>query len=138
MRATSTAHRFVFSAGVLLIGTSFAHFLNINETLVAEKTGDIAKAYVASVTGMWIFSGMCMLLLGIWLLFLSKDLKSGSRKAWWQAVIIGVCLTAFGIICWQLFPAALYFLYFSLIGILLLVPLFTPSRRHRSTDASDS
>jgi uncharacterized membrane protein len=116
-------YRCTAGAGILLIFTSVIHFLNINETLVSIKTGDIAVSYAPSATGMWLFSGMSMLLLGIWLLFLSGEIKKHRRKAWWQAFFIGLLLAAFGAGCWLMYPKVFHFLYFLLYGLILLIPL---------------
>ncbi len=123
MRENKTVYRCTALSGVLLICTAIFHSLNINDTLVSIKTGDIAASYASSATGMWIFSGMSMLLLGIWLLFLSRDIKKCNRKAWWQAIIIGLSLSGFGIGCWLQYPKAFHFLYFLVLGLILLIPL---------------
>jgi hypothetical protein len=123
MRENKMVYCCAIITGFLLLFTSIIHFLNINETLVAIKTGDVSVSYASSAFGMWIFSGMSMFLLGVWVLFLSKELKKRNRKAWWQAIIIGLALSVFAIGSWLQFPKAFHFLYFLLFGLILLLPL---------------
>ncbi|MES1226662.1 MAG: hypothetical protein ABUT20_64910, partial [Bacteroidota bacterium] len=49
--------------GILLIITSAIHALDINDTVIGIKTGDIAPSHAASAISVWIFSGIAMLLL---------------------------------------------------------------------------
>ena len=109
MRENKMIYRCANCTAFLLLFTSLIHFLNINETMVAIKTGDIAVSYASSAFGMWIFSGMSMFLLGVWILFLSKALKTLNRKAWWQAFIIALALSGFGIGSWLQFQKVFYF-----------------------------
>jgi hypothetical protein len=126
-------YRCTTAAGILLIFTSVIHLLNIGETLISIKTGDITMSYAPEATSMWLFSGMSMFLLGLWLLFLSRDIKEGKRKAWWQALIIGFSLAAFGSGCWLIYPRAFHFLFFFLYGMLLLIPLMYYNRKFQAS-----
>ena len=111
------------ATGLLLIFTSVIHSLNITETFIAIKTGDITASYASYAVGTTIFFGISLFLLGVWILFLAKDLKSLIRKAWLQAIIISLSLSAFGIGCWLQYPKAFHFLYFLLIGLILFIPI---------------
>jgi hypothetical protein len=124
-------YRCAIITGLLLIFAAVIHSLNISETFIAIKTGDVAASYASYASSMWIFSAMSMFLIGVWILFLSKDLKKLMRKAWWQAVIIGISLSAFGIGCWLQYPAAFHFLYFLLLGLILFVPLMMNARKFK-------
>lgn len=129
MQENKIMYRCAIATGLLLIFTSVIHSLNITETFIAIKTGDVAASYASSATAMWIFSGMSMFLIGVWILFLAKDLKRLMRKAWWQGIVISLSLFAFGIGCWLQYPKVFHFLYFSLIGLILLLPLIMNARK---------
>ncbi len=115
--------------GVLMILTGCLHIFDINDTLIAIKTGDIATSHAPAVISIWIFAGLGMFLVGVWLLFLSADLKKFRRKAWWQALIIAVSLMGCGIGCWMQYPKSIHLLFFSLMGLILLFPLLFSSGR---------
>jgi hypothetical protein len=116
-------YRLTIGTGLLLLLTAVAHFLNINETLIGIKTGDIAPAYASEAFGMWVFSGTGMALIGLWLLFLAGDLKRRLPKAWWQVLLISFSLAGFSLVSWWQYPRSLHFLYFLLIALMLLLPL---------------
>jgi hypothetical protein len=131
MKENKTIYRISLLTGMLLMLTSILHLLNINDTLIAIKTGDIAPSHAANIVIIWIFSGVSMFLLGSWLLFLSNDLKKLSRKAWWQALLICTALGATAIFCWVQYPRALHVLFFLLLGLILLLPLLGYSRQFK-------
>jgi hypothetical protein len=131
MQENKIIYRCAMATGLLLIFTSVIHSLNITETFIAIKTGDVAMSYASSATGMWIFSGISMFLLGVWILFLANDLKKLMRKAWLQTFIIGISLSCFGIGCWLQYPKAFHFLYFLLLGLILLLPLIINAKKFR-------
>jgi hypothetical protein len=126
---SKTVSRSAVITGILLIITSAIHALDINDTVIAVKTGDIAQSHAASAISVWIFSGIAMLLIGIWLLFLAKDLRSLQRRAWWQALFIALGLAGFSLGSWLQFPKAFHLLYFLLLALLLLIPLLMNSRK---------
>ena len=131
MQENKIIYRCAIATGLLLIFTSVIHSLNISETVIAIKTGDIAASYAPYASSMWIFSAMSMFLLGTWILFLSADLKRLMRKAWWQAIINAFALSAFGLYNWIQYPKAFHFLYFLLLGIILLFPLIINARKFK-------
>ncbi len=111
------------AAGVLLMVAALARALSINNLVIAASTGDISRHYAASVLVDWSLSSMLMLLTGIWLLFLSGDLKRRQRRAWVQALIIGLALMLFGSGFWYRYPASLHLPFFLMLGLLILLPL---------------
>lgn len=131
MQENKIIYRSAMATGLLLIFASVIHSLNITETFIAIKTGDIAASYAAAAVGTGIFFGISMFLIGVWILFLAKDLKRLILKAWWQGIIIALSLSAFGIGCWLQFPKAFHFLYFLLIGLILLLPLIINARKFK-------
>jgi hypothetical protein len=126
---------------ILLVFTSLLHLVNINDTIVALKTGDISKAYESDIIIIWVFAGMCMLLIGIWLFFLAPELKELNLKAWWQAFVIGSALSIFGLLCWLKYPRLIYVLYFMMLGLIVLLPLvlhagrFMKKKKQKQVDA---
>ena len=128
----NTVSRCAVITGILLILTSVIHALDINDTVIAVKTGDIAPSHAASAISVWIFSGVSMLLMGIWLLFLAKDLKLMSRRAWWQALVIALGLAGFSLGSWLQFPKAFHLLYFLLLAMILLVPISLHIKKFKS------
>jgi hypothetical protein len=131
MQQNKTVSRSAVITGLLLIITSAIHALDINDAIIAIKTGDIAQSQTVSIISVWVFSVVSMLLMGIWLLFLSKDLKMLSRRAWWQALFIGLGLAGFSIGSWLQFPKAVHLLYFLLLALILLIPLFSNMRKFK-------
>jgi hypothetical protein len=123
MKAAKTTQLCTLVIGSLLLLTSLVHLLGINDTVIALKTGDIARAYEANIIIIWVFGGISFLLLGIWLLFLSRELRQLSRRAWWQALVIGLALSAFGLGSWLQYPKVFHVLYFFVLGMVLLLPL---------------
>ena len=125
MSQNKTVSRVALVIGVLLIITAGLHSLNMSGAVIAIKTGDISPSQASAVLSVWLFSSMSMILLGIWLIFLSGDLEKLSRRAWWQALIIGAGLAGFSLISWYHFPRDFHLLYFLLLALCLLVPLFS-------------
>jgi hypothetical protein len=131
MQENKIIYRCAIATGLLLMFASVIHSLNIGEIFIAIKTGDVAASYAAAAVGTGIFFGVSIFLIGVWILFLAKDLKRLIRKAWWQAIIIALALSAFGIICWLQFPKTFHFLYFLLLGLILLIPLFINANKFK-------
>jgi len=118
------------TSAVLLVMTSLIHAFNINDVLVGLKTGDIAPAYAPAIVSVWIFASICMCALAGWLLFLSSELRKYSRKAWWQALVIGLSLAGFGLGCWLQYPKAFYLLYFFILGMITTLPLLRYAKHY--------
>ena len=110
-------------AGLLLIIAAIVHLSGVNDIVVAVKAGDISVTHARSVLTAWIFAGLGQLLLGIWLMYLSKDLRHRSRRAWWQTLIIAIGLAGAGVGSWLLYPGSIHVVFLLLISVILLVPL---------------
>jgi peptidoglycan/LPS O-acetylase OafA/YrhL len=128
LKKRNIAYTISIVCGVMLWVTSIVHMLGLNDTLIALKIGDISKAYEANLVIIWIFGGVCMFLLGAWLLFLSPELKKGSKKAWRQVLVISISLCLFGLASWLEYPKVVHVLYFFLVGLLLLIALMAEYR----------
>ena len=118
-----TVSRIVLLTGILLIITAGIHILNMSDAVIAIKTGDIAPSHASSVFSVWLFSGISMLLIGIWLIYLSMDLRRQSRRARAQILFIGAGLSCFSIISWSHFPKEIHLFYFLLLGLCLLITM---------------
>jgi hypothetical protein len=131
LKENKIVYRCTLVSAALLIAAAAARGLSVNNIFVAINTGDVNKHFANSVLIDWILSGMLLLLTGIWLLFLSGDLKKLKRKAWIQAVLIGSALTIFGGALWVRYPTSIHLPAFSLIGLILLIPLLIYARSFR-------
>ena len=131
MKENKIVYRCSQLAAILLIIAVLAKAISINNLVVGATTGDISKHYATSVLIDWGFSCMLLLLIAIWILFLARDLKNLQKRAWSQAVLIGLALTLFGGGFWFRYPASLHLPFFLLVGLLLLVPLLIYSRRFK-------
>jgi hypothetical protein len=138
MKESKFIYRCALITGILLIITSLLHFFNINDTIIAIKTGDIAPSHASSAVSTWIFSGISMFIIGIWLLFLLDNLRKLQMKAWWQAFLIGTALAVFGGGCWLKFPKELHLLYFLLLGMILLIPLILYAGKFRKKQSQEN
>ncbi|HTQ64764.1 MAG TPA: hypothetical protein VMI12_08195 [Puia sp.] len=131
MKENKIVYRCSQFSGMLLIIAALVKAISINNLVVGATTGDISKHYATSVLIDWSFSCMLLSLIGIWILFLARDLKNLQKRAWSQAVLIGLAFTLFGGGFWFRYPSSLHLPFFLLVGLLLLVPLLIYSRRFK-------
>jgi len=124
MKESKIIYRCVVLAGILLVIAALLRAISVNNFVVAISTGDISKHYAASVLINASFSSVLLLLIAVWVFFLSRDLKKLQRRAWLQAIIIGISLAAFGAGFWYQYPSSVHIPLFLALGLLLLVPLF--------------
>lgn len=111
-------------AGVLIILATIPHvLLGTAEVLQGIKFGDIRSSMVPVLKNIWIFSSVMLPLSGIWVLFLVRDLKRLERRAWWQALLIGLAYAGGGIaaIVWS--GIQIHLVLFVLIGLMLFIPM---------------
>src|SRR5579862_5856697 len=90
MKQSRIVYRCTIACSFLLIIAALYRGLSINNLIVAENTGDIGKHFSNTVLIDGILSATLLFGTAVWLLFLSGDLKKFSRKAWLQAVFIGL------------------------------------------------
>ncbi len=114
--------------GLLLILASLSRAVSLNNFYVALHTGDINKSYAPSVIINWALSSFLLFLVGVWLLYLARDLRRRMRRAWSQALIIGLVITIFGAAFWMQYPTSLHLAGFLALGLLLLIALFISGR----------
>src|SRR5688572_29465617 len=111
-------------AGILIVLATIPHvLLGTAEVLQGIKLGDIRSSMVPFIKNIWVFSSVMLQLSGMWVLILVKDLKRLDRRAWWQAVLIGLAYTGGGIaaIVWS--GIQIHLVLFVLIGLLLFIPM---------------
>ena len=125
------AYRCAIVVGIFLIVASLLKAVSINNILTAINTGDIAKIYAGTIVIDSGFSSLLLLMVGIWLLFLSKDLKAWQRRAWSQATLIGLALVIVGGSLWYVYPASLHLPVFLVLGLILLVPLILSGKNFK-------
>ena len=121
--------------GLLLAAFVFHVTLGTAEVFNHIKFGDVSPAMISTFKNIWVYSSIMLFLSSMWIFFLAKDLGRLQRRAWWQAVLIGLgyAAGAIGAMVWAGVQAHL--IAFALIGLLLLVPLllrtsaFSPDRQ---------
>ena len=118
--------------GLMLILASLSRAVSLNNFYVALHTGDINKTYASSVIINWALSSFLLFLVGVWLLFLARDLRKKIRRAWSQALIIGLVITIFGVSFWLQYPSSLHLAGFLALGLILLVSLFISGRTKKT------
>jgi hypothetical protein len=131
LKENKIVYRCTLVSAALLIAAALARGLSVNNIFVAINTGDVNKHFANSVLIDWILSAVLLLLTAIWLLFLSGDLKKLKRKAWMQAMLIGLALTIFGAALWVRYPTSIHLPAFALTGLILLIPLLIYARSFR-------
>lgn len=124
MKENKISYRCAMIVGIALIIAALLKALSVNNFVIGITTGDIAGHYAASVLIDGSLSSMLLSLLAIWIFFLARDLRKLQRKAWAQAVLIGVALTIYGACFWYQYRSSLDLAVFFLLGLLLLFPLF--------------
>jgi len=110
--------------GISLIFAALLRAISVNNLVIGITTGDINAQYAASILIDWSLSSMLLLMVAIWIFFLSRDLKKLQRRAWAQAVLIGIALTVFGACFLYQYRSSLHLALFLLLGLILLFPLF--------------
>ena len=122
--------------GCLLLGAFVFHVsLGTSEVLNHIKFGDVGPAMISTFKNIWIYSSIMLFLSSVWMFFLARDLGRLQRRAWWQAVLIGLGYSggAVGAMVWA--EVQPHLVAFALIGLLLLIPLllrakaFSPERQ---------
>jgi hypothetical protein len=124
-------YRCALISAALLTVAAIARGLSINNIITAARTGDISGHFANSVLVGWILSVISLLLTATWLLFLSGDLKNLKKKAWYQAMIIGIVFAVFGGALWFKYPTSIHLPVFLLIGLTLVAPLSIYGRNFR-------
>jgi hypothetical protein len=123
MNPTKNLYRSSVLTGILLIVAGLSRSLSVNNLLVAIDTGDISRHFAASALIDGAFSSLLLFLVGIWVLFLSSDLRKLQRRARSQGILIGLAFVLFGGGFWFRYPRSLHLAFFLLVGLLLLLPL---------------
>ena len=111
-------------AGILLMIATILHASwGTAEVLTAIKIGDIKPAMINTVKNVWVYSSIMLFLSALWVLFIARDLRKLQRRAWWQAVFIGLGYTGGSIAAMAWTSVQVHLVAFGLIGLLLLLPM---------------
>jgi hypothetical protein len=132
MKKTQIIYACTLLSGLLLLLASAYKALSLNNLVVAIHTGDINQ-FADSLVAAWVFSVVLLILVAIWILFLSAELRKFSRRAWYQGIIAGMGLALYGAGFWLQYPRSLHFCYFLLAGLLVLVPLLRYAGEYRKS-----
>ena len=133
MHENKIVYRCSLISGILIIGSALLRALSVNNLVIAANTGDISKHYSAAVVIDWTLASAMMLLVGIWVLFLSGPLKKLQRRAWWQAIIISLAFILFGSGFWYRYPTSIHLPGFILLGLILFIPLLIFAGKFKSS-----
>ena len=133
MNASKTIYGCALVSAILLMVAALYRGLSVNNILVAANTGDISKHFSTAIFIDWTLSGMLLLMVAVWILFLAGELKRFNRRAWLQAVFIGLSLTIFGGSLWYHYPGSIRLAAFMMIGLILLIPLIIYVSKFRSS-----
>ena len=138
-----TKEKFIYRsarlAGILLMLAAVLHASwGTAEIVMAIKTEDIRPTMVDSVKNVWLYSSIMLFLSGIWVLFIARDLRRLQRRAWWQAVFIGLGYTGGSIAAIAWTRVQVHLIAFAAIGLLLLFPALLFVGSFRSSPANDS
>jgi hypothetical protein len=125
-------YRCALLAGILIISGALFRALSVNNLVIGANTNDISRHYSTSVIIDWSLSSVMMLLVGVWVLFLSSSLKKLQRKAWWQGIIISLAFILFGGGFWYHYPRSIHLPGFILLGLILFIPLIIFSGKFKS------
>lgn len=127
-------YRFAKTLGILfMITTLFHSTLGTAEVLTSIKVGGLMPSMVTSFKNVWIFSCIMLFLSGVWVLFLAKDLGQLQRRAWWQAVFIGLSYLGGSITAMWWAGIQAHLLAFALVSLLFLLPLMRWAGSFKST-----
>jgi hypothetical protein len=124
-------YRSAVISGILLMIAALLRCFSINNLLMAINTGDISRHFAASVLIDGAFSSLLLFLVGVWILFLSVDLRNLRRRARSQAILIGLSLVLFGAGFWYRYPRSIHLVFFFVVGLLLLLPLLIYKNQFR-------
>jgi len=80
---------------------------------------DLGKTYYA----IWVFASLTMVITGAALIYISADLKSGQKRAWWMAFLISGGLTFYGVYIVSKYAEASHNTSFIIFGLITLLPL---------------
>lgn len=118
-------------SGALLILSVIPHFFFALPARVLQPVADgrvdadLGKTYYA----VWVFASLTMLITGAALIYISSDLKSGQKRAWWMALLISGGLTFYGSYVVIRFNEATHNTSFIIFGLIMLLPLLIFSTR---------
>ena len=124
MSKEKTIHSCARLAGYLLLAASVLQgTLGTSEVLMGIKTGDVRESMADTFRVIWIYSSVMLVLSGIWTLFLAAELKQLKRRAWWQGLFIGLGYSGGSIAAIAITQVYVHLVFFTLVGLLLLLPL---------------
>jgi hypothetical protein len=117
-------YRSAKTVGVLLMIATLLHStLGTAELLTAIKVGSLMPSMENLFKNVWIFSCIMLFLSGVWVLFLARDLGQLQRRAWWQAVFIGLGYLGGSVTAMWWSGIQAHLLAFAFVSLLFLVPL---------------
>ena len=116
------AYYLVLTIGVITCLSFFPHaFLGMKAVNEHIQKGEIQAVASQGMQEIWLYSSVMMLLSGIWLLLLAKDILNGNHKARMQVLLLGLGLAIFGLGCTYISNGINAMFAFTIQGIILIV-----------------
>lgn len=131
MKPSTICHTSAIIFGWFMIAVSLPHsLLGLQELRAALATTAANQALsdtlISNIKIIWIFSGVTMLLIGMWVLFNAKEIKALERRAWIECYITSSAILFFGVAFFlrnPTFPQSLHMIGFIAAGLILWLPL---------------
>lgn len=112
----------VLVVGIIACLSFIPHaFFGFPAVLEHIQKGEINGAATNGMQMIWLYSSIMMLLSGIWMLFLSKPIKSGDNTSRTQVLLLGIGLSVFGVLSTYISGQIDGMFSFTIEGILLLL-----------------
>ncbi|MDI9310207.1 MAG: hypothetical protein QM535_08325 [Limnohabitans sp.] len=117
-----TSYYLVIFVGIITVLSFFPHaFLGMQAVLDHISKGEISPPAAEGMREIWLYSSIMMLVSGLWLLLVSKQILTGSHTARLQVLILGIGLVVFGLGCAYISKQIDAMFAFTIQGIILVV-----------------
>jgi divalent metal cation (Fe/Co/Zn/Cd) transporter len=131
MKASAICHTATIIFGWFMIAVSIPHsllgLLELKKGLDNPQLQQLlGNQLVDNIKIVWVFSGVTMMLIGMWVLFNAKEIKAMQRRAWVECYVTSSVILFFGTIFFLLnphFPQSLHMIGFIIAGFILWIPL---------------
>ena len=119
-------------ASAFVLGACF-EALAAGDAALAIRIGDIPSAHGPTMLMDESLSALLLLLVAIWLFFLSGEIKKGVFRARLQGLLIGISIMLFGAGFWYKFPEMMAPAVFWGLGFILTLSMLVPAKTKGSS-----
>ncbi len=127
MKASTACHTAAIIFGWFLIAASIPHtLLGLSELFDGIEAKEISEKFSRNIVTMWIFAGVAMFLIGMWVLFNAKEVKALQKRAWVECYVTSSAMLLFGTAFFLKdpgFPESLHMFGFMAVGLIMWLPL---------------